>query len=162
VPKDIEIAVIDDDEAFQAALVDARFSPGIDPTDTHVQLVSSLDPLSLTATRKSRMQVTQCPGSRPKRLSTTETSPALGITYVFLRQATSVPAWKSAASPREPAHREIYQVITISKPCCACARNATANKWRAATITHARPTGGKNARPFSVSMQQRSQSLRDL
>jgi hypothetical protein len=34
VPKDIEIAVIDDDEAFQAALVDARFSPGIDPTDT--------------------------------------------------------------------------------------------------------------------------------
>ena len=51
--------------------------------------------------------------------------------------------------------------VTIP-PCSTCTRNATANGWRALTTTHARPTGGKNARRFSISIQQRSQSLRDL
>jgi len=94
---------------------------------TRVQLVGGLDPLSLTATRKRRLQVTKCPGSPPERLSASEAS--VRITHTFFRQTTPVTARKSAASP---------------------------------AITHARSTGGKNARPFSISMRQRGQSLRDL
>jgi hypothetical protein len=41
-----------------------------------------------------------------------------------------------------------YDSKAVLHLCVKC----DADKWRAPTITHARPTGGKNARPFSVSM----------
>jgi hypothetical protein len=138
-------------------------NPFLYRTLPHVQLVGDLDPFSLTATRKSRLQVTKCPRSRPKRLSATVRIPMFGITYVSRRQTTcqcnEVCCFASGAGKREPSsargvpiHRKICQVITIPKPCLTCARNATANKWRAPTIIHIRPTGGKNAQSSSISL----------
>jgi hypothetical protein len=98
---------------------------------------------------------------------------AIGPDLVFVLPANQTCDGKkvSAASPREPwdsrsaygvpIRHDIYQLTTIPRLRSTCARKSD-DEQVARTNIHARPTGGKNARPFSISMQQRSQSLRDL
>ena len=73
-------------------------------TLTYVQLSDQSQSSSLPVIWKSRLQVAQCPRSRPKRLSTSATIPTVGITYVPRRQTTPMTVMKSTASPWEAAH----------------------------------------------------------
>lgn len=71
---------------------------------------------------------------------------------------------KSIAPPREAANESLssapgvpichatWQATTIPKAHFTCARRATANRRRAPSTTHARPTGAKNAQQSPISL----------
>jgi hypothetical protein len=71
-------------------------------TLTYVQLSHQPQSLVSQSIWKSRLQVTKCPRSRPKRLSASAIIPTVG--YVPRRQTTPMTAKKSTASPWEAAH----------------------------------------------------------
>ena len=71
---------------------------------TYVQLRSVSVVIVSLLIRKSRLQVTLCQLSRPKRSSAAAIIPTVAITCVPRRQTTPMTAKKSAASPWEAAH----------------------------------------------------------
>jgi hypothetical protein len=132
--------------------------PFLYQTLTHVQLVGGLDPLSLTATRKSRLQVTKCPRPRPKRLNATVTNPAVGITYPFLRQTTPVTARKSAASPREPTHES--QALHTMSLCAARSVRSLRSRSRASPVREMRRRTSGEQQPLPTQDPQEAK-MRD-